>query len=34
MKNIGNKFIYYFDINNKTKEKLDYIKNTLQIDIN
>ena len=29
-----NKFIYYFDINNKTKEKLDYIKNTLQIDIN
>ena len=29
-----NKFIYYFDINNKTKEKLDYIKNTLQFDFN
>ena len=29
-----NKFLYYFEINNKTKEKLDYIKNDLHLDIN
>ena len=28
------KFRYYFEVNNKTKEKLDYIKNDLHLDIN